>query len=379
MNLHQWFQRLAHLTPQRAADDLTDASQLDQGEVPKASASGQRLSPVEPISDSLLLSISRQAMACEFEVLLYQHQYPQAAERATEALEIVDKLESLLSVYKLRSELSTLNRFGHLRPTPLSTDTLTMLELAVDIYRLTGGAFDVTAGSLSEVWGFSRRSGAVPSSEEIQAALAKVGSQHLEIDRLEHRARLKIPGVQVNPGGIGKGYALDRAAGRLLAAGIDDFMLHGGLSSVVAFGNRQHSLTGGGWLVALKHPWRWEETLGMIRLTNQALGTSGSGKQFFHFGGKRYSHLIDPRSGWPAQEMMSTTVICPSGAVADALATALFVLGPEPARDFCQRHPEISAVLVYQTKAGRQQIEVCNMPEGMWLPSHDPRPSEAHH
>ena len=107
----------------------------------------------------------------------------------------------------------------------------------------------------------------------------------------------------------------------------------------------------------------------MIRLQNSALGTSGSGKQFFHFGGKRYSHIIDPRNGWPAQGMLSCTVVCPSGAVADALATALFVLGPDRAKDFCQRHPEIAAVLVFQSDSGRQHILACNMPDGTWIPS----------
>lgn len=348
MNLQQWYQKLAAGVPNGPRE-------------PSA--------PTPDTSDTLLLSVARSAMACEFEVLMNQRQHPEGAERAMEALEIISQLENLLSVYKPRSDLSTLNRFGSQRPVPIAHDTLTLLELARDLHKLTAGAFDITAGSLTETWGFSRRQGSVPSEQEVALALAKVGDDYLQWDSLTQTAWLSRDGVRVNPGGIGKGYSLDRAVGKLISSGIDHFMIHGGRSSVAARGNRQHSVTGGGWLVALKHPWRWEETLGTIRLRDQALGTSGSGKQFFHFGGKRYSHIIDPRTGWPAQGMMSVTVICPSGAVADALATAMFVLGPELSRRFCEQHSEIAAILIYiDPRSGRQRLEPCNVSEGMWTP-----------
>jgi FAD:protein FMN transferase len=357
MDLSQWFQKLAQDLFVEQAEGTSEAK---NDAAPRHSIAER---------DSMLLSFAKPQMACEFEVLVNQNQYPTAAELAVKSLESVERLEQLFSVYKARSELSTLNRFGSQRPVAASEDTLTLLRLAQDLYCITNGAFDITAGSLSEVWGFSRREGAMPTKSQIDAALECVGTQYLNVDTPNRTAGFSREGVKVNPGGIGKGFALDRAASQLTTAGISDFMMHGGLSSVVARGNRQHSQTGGGWLVALKHPWRLEETLGTIRLRNQALGTSGSGKQFFHFGGKRYSHIIDPRTGQPAQGMMSATVICPSGAIADALATSLFVLGPEEAREFCDQHPHISAILVYlDSKSGRQRIETCNVDEDMWQP-----------
>ena len=197
----------------------------------------------------------------------------------------------------------------------------------------------------------------MPSPEQIQAALERVGTQHLHLDETASTIALGRAGVQLNPGGIGKGYALDCAAGLLVESGIEDFMLHGGLSSIVARGSR-HGDPDDCWKVALKHPWRSDETLDTISLRDQALGTSGSGKQYFHFGGKRYSHLIDPRSGWPADDLMSVTVVCPSGGVADALATGLFILGRQAATEFCEAHPEIRAILVYaDAKTGGQRIE----------------------
>ena len=351
-SLVQWFQRLAPSAPS-----------------PNANAGDSPKSRPTAIPERMLLSIARAAMACEFEVLLNQFQYPQGGDRAVEALDLIEQLESRLSVYKPRSDLSVLNRFGSQRPIPLSSDALALLQLAQDIHLWTGGAFDITAGSLSEAWGFSRRQGVMPSSEQIADALQVVGSQLLELDLSLGQGRLLRSGVKTNPGGIGKGYALDRAAQCLVAGGIDDFMIHGGLSSVVARGNRQHPQTGGGWLVSLRHPWRVEQVLGTIRLRDEALGTSGSGKQFFHIGGRRYSHIIDPRSGWPAQGLLSATVICRSGAVADALATALFVMGPEAAKNFCDTHPGIRAVLIVASdREAQPQMELINISSSQWSP-----------
>jgi thiamine biosynthesis lipoprotein len=285
------------------------------------------------------------------------------------ALDLVEQLEALHTLFRTHSDLIAINRFAAVRPVAVAHDTLVLLKLARDIHALTEGAFDITAGSLSQTWGFSRRSGRMPTEAEIAKARLVVGTEFIVLDESQPLVELTKLGVTINPGGIGKGYALDRAAGRLVSSGVLDFMMHGGLSSVVAQGDRSHSETGGGWLVALKHPWRWEEQIGTIRLSNQALATSGSGKQFFHFQGQRYSHIIDPRSGWPAQGMMSTTVICPSAAVADALATALFVMGPDKSRDFCLRHPSVAAVLVYSDpKSGSTVTEAHNLTEDQWQP-----------
>lgn len=317
--------------------------------------------------ESLLLSVARSAMACEFEVLLNQHQYPAATEVAMSALDLIEDLENLFSIYKPRSELSNLNRFGSQRAVPLSYDTLTLLRLAKAANCWTDRAFDITSGSLSELWGFSRRQGRKPSDDAIAEMLKKVGSKFITLNEEQENAALELEGLAVNPGGIGKGYALDRASGQLLESGVGDFMIHGGLSSIVARGDRQQFHSEGGWQVSLKHPWRWEEHLGTIRLHNRALATSGSGKQFFHFGGKRYSHIIDPRTGWPAQGMMSATVVCSSAAIADVLATAFFVMGMDSARSFCEAHGEVSAILIHQDeKTGKQKIETCNMNEDCW-------------
>lgn len=303
-----------------------------------------------------LQSISKSAMACEFEVLLNERQYPSGVEVAFECLELVEEIEDLLSIYRAGSQFSKVNQFGFEREVFVTPMTMQLLQLAMDVHSWTAGCFDITAGTLSEVWGFSRRQGAMPTQSVIENALRAVGTQHIQLDQQTSSIRLLQAGLKLNPGGIGKGYALDKACQILLRNGIHDFMMHGGLSSIIARGNRRG--VDSDWTVALKHPFRTEELIENIPLRNQSLGTSGSGKQFFHFGGKRYSHIIDPRSGWPAEQMMSVTVVCPSCAVADAIATGLFVMGVENAIRFCERFPDIAAVLIYQdSKSGSQRIE----------------------
>lgn len=303
-----------------------------------------------------LQSVSRPAMACEFEVLLNERQHAAGVERSVEALGIIEQLEGLLSVYRPQSQFSKLNQFASKRPVLVDARTLELIQLAIDIHQWTDGCFDITAGALSEAWGFSRREGRMPSQQQIAEALHTVGSQNIVVNESLSLVSLAKDGVKLNPGGIGKGYALDLAANHLLRFGIHDFMIHGGLSSIIARGRRQ-SLSSE-WMVALKHPWRTEELLETFPLRNQALGTSGSGKQFFHFGGKRYSHLIDPRTGWPAQQMMSVTVVCPSGGIADALATGLFIMGVDQAIHFCEKTPEVAAILIHaDPKSGSQRIE----------------------
>jgi FAD:protein FMN transferase len=249
-----------------------------------------------------------------------------------------------------------------------------------------GGAFDITAGRLSKIWGFFRRQGKMPSHEDVAEALATVGSRHLQFDDATRSIQFLQPGLELNLGAIGKGYALDRAADHLVSNGVCDFLIHGGNSSVLARGSRQKDEVQStkdeigisdssfvlrpsslGWSVALRHPLKPDVRLAEFLLCDQALGTSGSGTQFFHHRGKRYGHIIDPRSGWPAEQVLSATVIAPTAEQADALSTAFYVLGIEPAKTHCDQHPKISALLVTQSNsAGGIELHPVNLPDDRW-------------
>lgn len=322
---------------------------------------------------SHLLRLSRRAMACSFEVYLDAVRYKQGTEAALAALDRIDHLEDQLSVYRESSEISYLNRTATLGPVEVEAELFALLERAVDLYHQTGGAFDVTAGRLSQVWGFKRRQGSIPTATELADARESIGSELLELDGSDHSVRFRRDGLEINLGSIGKGYALDRAAGELLAAGIDDFLLHGGNSSVLARGT--HGAVAGiaGWSVGVRNPLDPADRLGHLRLVDQALATSGSGAQFFIHEGRRYGHILDPRSGWPAEGVLSATVVASCAADADALATAFYVMGVDGARDYCGSHPDLGAVVICPgPQTGTVETHLLGRAETAWTPTGQP-------
>ena len=175
-------------------------------------------------------------MACQFSVYLNAGQYESGAEVAIEALDLIERLEEQLSVYRDTSEITQINRRAAQEHVPLESRLAGLLATAVRVSAETGGAFDITAGPLVKTWGFHKRSGVVPGEAELRDALARVGSQHLVLDRQRDTIHFQQSGMELNLGAIGKGYALDRAAELLAAAGIHDFLIHGGQSSVLAQG-----------------------------------------------------------------------------------------------------------------------------------------------
>jgi thiamine biosynthesis lipoprotein len=375
--------RRGFLVGQSATEALADALAGPPTALPPPKSVG-----VQP--GSHLLSVSREAMACLFEVVFDAATYRHASDAAIAALELVAQLEDQLTVYRDTGEVAQINREAGTRPVVIEEGLFHLLERAVELSAKTSGAFDITAGRLSKVWGFYRRHGQMPPSAEVAQALSTVGSRHLQFDPSTRTIQFHQPGLELNLGAIGKGYALDRAADSLVTAGMKDFLIHGGNSSVLARGSREiancklqianlqsetdilaishpQSAIATGWSIALRHPLKPDIRLAEFTLCDQALGTSGSGTQFFHHQGKRYGHIIDPRSGWPADQVLSATVIAPTAEQADALSTAFYVLGVEPAQAYCSRHPNISGLLVKQTQAvGGIELFPINLPDDGW-------------
>ncbi|REK12280.1 MAG: FAD:protein FMN transferase [Planctomycetota bacterium] len=321
---------------------------------------------LEPGTESYLVRLLRRAMACTFEVFQNAGQYPAGSAAAMAALDLVDRLEDQLSIYREDSEVSEINRTAAILPVEVEARLFALLEVAVDLHRQTGGAFDVTAGRLSSVWGFTRRRSKVPTAEELETAMACVGSQYLELDANEHRVRFARPGLEINLGSIGKGYALDRCSEELAGQGLGDYLLHGGSSSVLARGSRGPN-SEGGWLVGIRNPLYPARRLGWIRLEDRALGTSGSGTQFFLHQGRRLGHILDPRTGWPAEGVLSSTAVAPTAAEADALATAFYVMGREAVAAYCKQRTDVAAVLLCPAeRAGAVETHTYNLDEREW-------------
>jgi thiamine biosynthesis lipoprotein len=306
-------------------------------------------------ADSYLLRVGRRAMACEFEISLNVGQYPQGLEAALAVLDLVDRLESLLSYFRPESRVSQINREAAFRPVVVEPEVMEILWQANELSRQTAGAYDITSAPLWETWGFARRAGAIPNDRQLAEALELVGYQHLELDRQQSTVRLGKPGMRLNLGSLGKGYTLDRCAQALLDAGIAHFLIHAGASSVIARGNRgveyaSAGPAGPGWSVGLPSPLRPDRRMGLLRLGDRALGTSGSQAQSFWHQGKRYGHLLDPRTGRPADRVLSATAVTSTAMLADALSTAFYVLGADAAVDYCQSHADCGAVVFFRAR-----------------------------
>lgn len=314
------------------------------GQGPPADEPGQ--ADAAPRGEACLVHLSRRAMACEFEICLPADQYGRGAEAALEALDRVEQLESQLSVFRAASEVSRINRTAAEQPVEVEPRLFALLELAMRLHGATGGAYDITAGPLWEAWGFARRKAAVPSAAQLAEARARVGGHLVELDSRRRSIRFLRPGITLNLGSIGKGYAVDCCAQRLLEGGLTDFLIHGGRSSVLAHGGNTTAAPAAGWLVGLRDPVRFDRRAGQLRLLDRALGTSGAQFQSFRHQGRRYGHILDPRTGWPAEGVLSATALASGAAWADGLSTAFYVLGPEGARAYCREHPEVAALLI---------------------------------
>ena len=291
-----------------------------------------------PGTPSYLLHISRKAMACNFQVFLNAGEHELATEAAVEALDIVEEIEDILSVYRIHTSAAQLNQLGKSQAVHIDPILLQLLRQSKELWQKTNGAFDITSTALSQLWGFHQKEHHVPTSTEIQDSLKQVGSQHL-IFHDDGSVQFAQPELQINLGSIGKGYALDRCHQHFVAHNLTNYLIHGGLSSVLAKGHRQsEAAQNQGWQIGLRHPLIPEQYLAHLWLHNMAAGTSGDANQFFYHQGVRYGHVLDPRTGYPVEKVLSATAFCPTAAEADALATAFYVMGPEQAAEYCQKY-----------------------------------------
>lgn len=296
------------------------------------------------VADIAVLRASRSAMATEFEVLL-PFGSPNAQPTAVAALDLIDDLEDQLSVFRDHSEISRLNGSAADGPVEVEPRLFDLVEFAAHVTRQTQGAFDIATGALTKAWGFYRREGRVPTPSERSLAMSQTGIRFVVLDRERRTIRYLRNGLEINLGGIGKGYALDRAAERLKHEhGTGSALLHGGLSSVRTIGAPPAQSRG--WPVAIRHPWERERKLGTLYVTDAAVGTSAATFQFFEYNGRKLGHLLDPRTGWPAEGVDQVSVLAPTAAEADALSTAFYVLGVEPTSRFCQTRPDVGVVML---------------------------------
>lgn len=250
-----------------------------------------------------------------------------------------ERLEKIFSLFDEDSELSLFNKSGSRQ---VSEDLFRVLSEAVRYHRLTGGLFDVTIAPLSLVWKRALKEGALPPAEAVARARSLVGGDQLYLDETTRTARLMRYGASVDLGGIAKGYAVDRAVALLKEAGIS--------TALVNVGGNMFGLSAAGarpWIVGIQDPRRQKKTVGVATLLNQAISTSGDYEQYFIFQNRRYSHIIDPKTGQPvASGLAAVTIVAPDATSADALSTSCFLAGRQRCVDFCKATEGVRATMI---------------------------------
>jgi thiamine biosynthesis lipoprotein len=241
------------------------------------------------------------------------------------ALAEAQRLDALLSNYRPESEWSMVNRTAAVRPVKVSAELFRLLSACLDYSRESEGAFDITVGPLMKIWGFYKSSGHLAPKSELQAALSKIGYRHIHLDAAAQTISFDSRGVEMDPGGIGKGYAVDRMVDILKERGFERALVAGSDSSIYGLGAPPEEPQG--WEVNIRDPKNSRRAVASVYLKDMSMSTSGSYEKFFQAEGRTYSHIMDPRTGYPAQGTVSVSVIAPRTIDSEAWAKPYFVNG----------------------------------------------------
>ena len=279
---------------------------------------------------------SHEAMATTFEVIIVHDDEKYARQAAAAAFDQVNRLEAELSRFIENSDISRINNLPANQPLVLGPDAFKCLQLSRRIYTETNGAFDVTIGPLLNRRRNDNGSPRVPAEQELHNTHQRIGMDLLKLDEDEHTIELSAGPVQIDLGGIGKGYAVDRMAEFLREWSIDTALISGGYSSVLALDAPKGTK---GWPLTLSSPVNRKKVLARPNLQGRALGSSGL---------KKGQHIIDPRTKQPVKGKLAAWSSAPDAATADALSTAFMVMSPGEIEKYCSSHPDITAMIMLQ-------------------------------
>jgi FAD:protein FMN transferase len=249
------------------------------------------------------------------------------------------RIDADMSTYRPDSEISAVNAGAARAAIPVTDEIFGLLQRALGLSAASGGAFDITYDSVGYLYDFRKH--VAPDQAQIDARIGAVDYRHVVLDEARHTVRFTRDGVRINLGGIAKGYAVERAAALLRAAGVEHALLNAGGDTRV-LGDRR----GKPWIVGIRHPRVDDAIVTRIPLVDEAISTSGDYERFFEADGRRYHHIIDPSTGEPTEGVLSVTVIGPDATETDGLSTTLFVLGVEAGLELIESFAGYEAIIV---------------------------------
>lgn len=276
-------------------------------------------------SQDSLVKETRVLMDTYAEISCYSSDRNNAVNAIDAAFKEMERIEKIFSKFDENSEVSKINRLAGVQGTTIDAEVLKLIEDSIYYSRISDGAFDITVCPLMEIWGFARKDYVVPDKGKIEETLKRVGYKNIILDSEKLSVKFLDKGVKVDFGAIAKGYAVDRAKDILVSYGVKNSLVNLG-GNIFALGNAPGNKS---WKIGVHDPRNKKKLLHSFELKNRAISTSGNYERFFEIGGKRYSHIMNPVSGEPCQGIISVTVTADSAEEADALSTAIFVLGGE--------------------------------------------------
>ena len=288
--------------------------------------------PAAQQPELLRLEKNGDAMGATYSVVVYGSDGAKMDAAADAALDEVSRLDAMLSNYRATSEWSEVNRRAAVAPVRVSPELFQLLSACVEYSRESEGAFDISVGPLMKLWGFYKGFGRLPQPAEVSEAIGKIGYRHIHLDAAASTVSFDRPGVELDPGGIGKGYAVDRMVDVLRRRGFGIALVAASDSSIYGMGAPPGEPRG--WRVNIKDPRNGRRTAAEVYLKDMSLSTSGTSEKFFRAEGRVYAHIMDPRTGYPAQGTLAVSIMSPRTIDSEAWAKPYFVNG----RQWTEKH-----------------------------------------
>ena len=281
-------------------------------------------------------------MGSRFDITVVAKDQVEADEYIDLAVSEITRIEQLISSWDSNSQTSEVNRNAGLRPVKVDAELFDLIQRAIGISKLTDGAFDVSYASMDKIWKFDGSMTVMPSADSIKASVSKVGFQNIVLDKESSTVFLKLKGMKIGFGAIGKGYAADKAKDLLISKGVVSGIINAS-GDMNTWGKQPD---GSEWKVAITNPMAKNKVFALLPITNGAVVTSGNYEKYVTFNDVRYTHIIDPRSGYPATGIISVTVFAPKAELADALATSVFVMGIEVGSNRINQLPKVECIII---------------------------------
>ena len=281
-------------------------------------------------------------MGSRFEITVVAKDSTVANTHIDTAISEISRIEKLISSWDENSQTSKVNKNAGIEPVEVDPELFNLIDRAIGISKLTDGAFDISYASMDKIWKFDGSMKEMPEENDIKKSVAKVGFENVVLDKENSTVFLKTKGMKIGFGAIGKGYAADKAKALLLSKGVSAGIINAS-GDMNTWGKQPD---GSEWKVAITNPLNKNKSFALLPISNGAVVTSGDYEKFIDLNGKRYTHIIDPRTGYPSSGIISVTVFAPKAELADALATSVFVMGEEVGLDRINQLPDVECIII---------------------------------